>query len=97
MSRSFKKTPIIKSYRSGGKFFANKKVRRSIDIVNGNSYKKFYCRYDVYEMRDYTSKQDWINSWKLEESSEYTSSWRHKHWKNFEEYMQYWRNLFYWK
>lgn len=52
MSRSYKRTPILKDRRSGavGKKFANRKVRRyKHKIPNGSSYKKIYCSYDIHD------------------------------------------------
>jgi len=48
MSRSFKKTPIIKEHIPGMKSTANRKVRReNFNITNGNSYRKVFCSYDI--------------------------------------------------
>ena len=54
MSRSYKKTPIIKDGKSGylGKKFANKTVRKIKGYIsNGSFYKKYYSSYDIH---DYT-------------------------------------------
>ena len=51
MSRSEKKTPIIKygGYRKKGKHWANKRVRRNYSISNGNNYRKLYEKYDIHD------------------------------------------------
>lgn len=56
MSKSYKKTPIVKDHGTGnsGKRFANKSVRRYADIIpNGKGYKKIFCSYDIH---DYVSR-----------------------------------------
>jgi hypothetical protein len=51
MSRSFKKTPMIKLDNSSfGKKQANKRVRK-FDIANGSSYKKLYESYDICDYK----------------------------------------------
>lgn len=52
MSRSYKKTPIVKDGKSGkvGKKFANKSVRRyKGEIPNGKQYTKLYSSYDIHD------------------------------------------------
>lgn len=52
MSRSYKKTPIVKDGKSGypGKKFANKAVRRyKGEIPNGKQYRKIYSSYDIHD------------------------------------------------
>ena len=53
MSRSYKKTPIIKqgspTKRKWAKRQANKKARRSKNIPSGKEYRKTYCQYDLYD------------------------------------------------
>ncbi len=57
MSRSYKKTPIIKGAGSGpyGKRCANRKVRRTQTILlqNKRAYKKLYESWDI---NDYISR-----------------------------------------
>jgi len=48
MSRSYKKTPIVKDHTRGMKAVANRKFRRkSIVVANGNAYRKVVCSYDI--------------------------------------------------
>lgn len=52
MSRSFKKTPIVKDGHSGkpGKRLANRKVRRFKGrIPNGRWYRKLYESWDIHD------------------------------------------------
>ena len=59
MSKSYKKTPIIKD-NTGTKQLqwykrhANKTVRRTADIANGKAYKKVYCTWNIH---DYSFRQ----------------------------------------
>lgn len=60
MSRSFKKTPVVKDGRSGkaGKKFANRKVRRyKHDLPNGKAYQKVFNSYDIHDYVNYYSYQ----------------------------------------
>ena len=55
MSRSYKKVPITKDRGCGKdmKKFANKKVRRTNELINGGTYKKVF---DQWEIHDYVSR-----------------------------------------
>lgn len=60
MSRSYKKTPVVKDGRSGkeGKKFANRKVRRcKHDLANGKAYRKVFESWDIHDMVNYYSYQ----------------------------------------
>ena len=51
MSRSFKKTPIVKDNRRGrkkSKRLANRKIRNTAALSNGKFYRKVFCSYDIY-------------------------------------------------
>lgn len=48
MSRSYRKTPVIKDHSRGMKKLANRIFRRkSIVVANGNSYRKLFCSYNI--------------------------------------------------
>jgi len=69
MSRSYRKTFITdQSYRSKTpKFFkkqANRKVRRTKDVPDGNRYKRYY---DSWVICDYKSLID-INAWWMKDT-----------------------------
>lgn len=52
MSRSYKKTPIVKDHDSGkgGKKWANRKVRNyKREIANGKSYRKIFNSWDIHD------------------------------------------------
>ena len=53
MSRSYKKHPVFKFVQGWAKKSANKKVRRTKHLSNGNAYKKLY--WDVIDQRGYES------------------------------------------
>lgn len=56
MSRSFKKTPIVKDNNNGRaslKRAANKRVRHTKDIPNGKSYRKQFNTYAIYDQCSY--------------------------------------------
>jgi hypothetical protein len=60
MSRSYKKTPVVKDGDSGkvGKKFANRKVRRyKHDLSNGKAYRKVFNSWDIHDMVNYYSYQ----------------------------------------
>jgi len=68
MSRSYKKTPIIKllpsSKHGGAKWFkrdANKKVRKS-ECQDGGYYKKLYCSYNIHDFILYVDTK-WQKTW----------------------------------
>lgn len=59
MSRSRKKTPVVKNITSGSKGRANRAVRRfNYEMQDGKWYRKIYPSWDVYDMRYYHSKVD---------------------------------------
>lgn len=63
MSRSFKKTPIVKDNSRGrkkDKRFANKKVRNTPFVSNGKQYRKHYNPWDIYDYVSYVSLQEWL-------------------------------------
>ena len=73
MSRSYKKVPIAKDRRCGKdmKKFANKKVRRTNELINGGTYKKVF---DQWEIHDYVSR------WTKEEAIEHYNKNKDKSW-----------------
>ena len=51
MSRSFKKTHIVKDHTKGMKRFANKAVRNTLELSSGSSFKKVFCSYDISDYK----------------------------------------------
>lgn len=85
MSRSYKKFPICKD--PAGKFmkrFANKKVRHTLDIPSGGSYKKCFESWDISDWCWIWTKDQAIKDWERAKDN----SWVHQ--KSLEEYLQYW-------
>jgi len=66
MSRSYKKTPVVKQSTKRMKSIANRKVRRSnLIIANGSAYRKVFCSYDIsdYSLREtYEEYRSWAES-----------------------------------
>ncbi|MDE7312316.1 MAG: hypothetical protein K2N87_11970 [Eubacterium sp.] len=62
MSRSFKKTPIVKCAGSGvyGKKLANRKVRHMQNdmLVNRKAYRKLYETWNIYDCKTHMTRQD---------------------------------------
>ena len=91
MSRSFKKSPVIKdanrkgpTYKSG-KQIANRAVRHKGDIPNGGSYKKVYCSWNISDYRFMKTEAEFKKEW--DNGDEYL----HEHYKTYK------RALFEWK
>lgn len=89
MSRSYKKTPIVKDNAGGrksSKRFANKKVRREKYLSNGKEYRKVYNTWDIYDYVSYCTLERYMKI---------------KHLRDFypsdEEMKQAWRRDFYLK
>lgn len=62
MSRSFKRTPIVKDNKRGRKYFkrhANKKIRKSNEVVGGRHYKKVYNTWNIYDQRSYCTFEEY--------------------------------------
>ena len=69
MSRSYKKTPVIKDsgckgtrYKSG-KQIANRAVRNQEDVLNGGSYKKVYCSWNISDWRFMKTEEELRKEW----------------------------------
>jgi hypothetical protein len=66
MSRSYRKTPILKDPNNKwAKRKSNKRVRNNSDeIVNGNHYKKLFCSYDIcdFKMNTGLSFKEWLDN-----------------------------------
>lgn len=64
MSRSFKRTPIMKMcpvHGRIGKQFANRRVRRhKKEIPSGCAYKRLYEQYDIHDWISYCPLNDYL-------------------------------------
>lgn len=62
MSRSYKKHIWFKDHNSGAKQEANRKVRRTPEIANGNAYRRVYGQWDICDWKFlYDSHPYWSN------------------------------------
>lgn len=62
MSRSYKKTPMVKDRNKGMKRVANKKIRNNCyDVPNGKAYRKFFCSYDISDFAFTETLQEFID------------------------------------
>lgn len=83
MSRSYKKFPVCKQPANKYvKRYANKKVRHTLNIPNGGSYKKCFESWDISDWRWIWTKDQAVKDW------EQDNSWVCK--ESLEEYLQYW-------
>jgi hypothetical protein len=92
VSRSYKKHPIAKSISKGGKKFANRKVRNTEDIPNGNKYRKVSQSWDIVDQVSRYSKQEWIDRWHQKQTSARNMIW----WSNetLEESLRDWNKWY---
>jgi len=89
MSRSYKKTPIVKDNSRGrkkDKRSANKKVRNRKHVANGKQYRKYFNTWDIYDYVSYCSLERFMEFKHLRRR--YTTD---------EEMKQAWRRSFYLK
>jgi hypothetical protein len=64
MSRSFKKSKVIKFAKSKFcKDLANRKLRKNEDVGNGSDYKKHFESWDICDCRFYYTKEDEGTFW----------------------------------
>lgn len=83
MSRSYKKTPIVKDNAGGRKHAkrqANKKVRRTKCLSSGKQYRKVYNTWDIYDYVSYCTLEEFLNYrhlWSFYQTEEeMTQAWR---------------------
>ena len=91
MSRSYKKFPICKD--PAGKFmkrFANKRVRHTLDIPSGGSYKKCFESWDISDWCWIWTREQAIKDWDRAHANSVGYSWVRNHFNTLEEYLQYW-------
>lgn len=98
MSRSYKKTPIVKDNIGGktGKRFANKKVRRlKNELFKRKEYKKAYESWDINDYISYYTLEEAIKDWYKEEKENFPRelAWRHNEFKTLEKWIQHWKKM----
>lgn len=109
MSRSYKKYPLLRDSLWGksmkkGKQVSNRKIRQKLknvnnDVKNGKDYIKFGLdRYELYEFKNYRTKQDIIKEWNKEqiEIINGIKSWKSKYLSKYtlEKAIIYWYKSF---
>ena len=94
MSRSYKKSPVIKdSSRKGptfksGKQIANRTVRNKEDIPNGGSYKKVYCSWNISDYKFMKTEAEFKKEW--DRGDEYL----HKRYKTYKQALFDWKKYY---
>ena len=82
MSRSYKKTPIIKEHVKGMKKRANRKIRCSkVCVANGSAYRKVFCSYDISDYSLRTTYTEYRAKDELDPYSESTPQMSYQNWK----------------
>ena len=94
MSRSFKKTPIVKdatlkgpTFKSG-KQMANRRVRRKNGIPQYGGYRKVYRSYNISEYAFRMSESDLRMEWKN------TRSWLRREFKTYDQAYRWWKKTY---
>lgn len=98
MSRSYKKSPVVKDHTKGAKKIANRRVRAKLkqnpDAIGQNgSYKKVYEQWNIHDWQSMQTEQEaitkyysFLNSeqpWKKEYVKEYTLETWLQEWKKY--------------
>jgi hypothetical protein len=64
MSRSYKKHLWFKDHNSGAKREANRVVRKTSEIANGNAYRKVYDSYNICDFKIlHDPNPRWYEEW----------------------------------
>ena len=68
MSRSYKHYPCSKDggrSKKHDRTLANRKIRRTTldEVSNGGHYKKFTCRYDIYDYKWVETLNEYLEKW----------------------------------
>ena len=98
MSRSYKKTPVVKDNFGGktGKRLANKKVRKlKNELFKGGEYKKVYESWDINDYISYYTLEEAIKDWLKEEQPDVssTSHYLHNKYGSLERWIQAWKKM----
>jgi predicted MPP superfamily phosphohydrolase len=94
MSRSYKKTPIIKDHDSGkvGKKLANRKVRRYKEkIANGKAYKKVFNSWDIHDYISRYSFQEFKKDKEIYDKAYENGINRHPFWMTEKKWEKYYK------
>jgi len=98
MSRSYKKTPIVKDNFGGktGKRYANKKVRKTKDcLFKGGEYKKIFESWNINDYISYYTLEEAIEDWYKEETENFPKerAYLHKRYKTLDRWIQAWEKM----
>ena len=94
MSRSYKKTPVLKdtsckgSTFKSGKQIANRAVRNHADVPNGGGYKKVYCSWNISDFRFMKTEAELRKEW------DNGNSYLHKTYDTYEQALFAWKKQF---
>ena len=94
MSRSYKKTPVLKdtsckgSTFKSGKQIANRAVRNHDDEPNGGGYKKVYCSWKISDFRFMKTEAELRKEW------DNGNSYLHKTYDTYEQALFAWKKQF---
>ena len=94
MSRSYKKTPVLKdtsckgSTFKSGKQIANRAVRNHDDVPNGGGKKKVYCSWNISDFRFMKTEAELRKEW------DNGKSYLHKTYDTYEQALFAWRKQF---
>ena len=62
MSKSYKHEPCYKDHVKGSKRLANRRVRRTKDVLNKGDYKKIYEQYNISDYKFYTPWSEYLQN-----------------------------------
>lgn len=98
MSRSYRKTPILKeSGKKKKRTFANRKVRRKLNsdldytLANGKAYKKVFESWDITDYVFRLTKEEAIADW-YASVEEYP--WFKEYYPTLESYIIWWKKTY---
>ena len=91
MSRSYKKTAVVKDHDSRltphhrkGKTIASRTVRRTDIKLDGGLYKKLFCSYNISDYAFYMTEEDFRREW------ENGSGWLGRRYRTYKEAYRKW-------
>lgn len=79
MSRSYRKTPIVRDNRYGrkkDKRLANKTVRNYNEVPNGKMFRKFFNPWNIYDYKNRCSLEEFISDCEPDEVEAYKIFWK---------------------
>jgi hypothetical protein len=86
MMHSYNRSPYIKDHNRKHKRFANKRVRRHLNIPSGSSYKRIYQSWNICDYKWLWTKRDAIKEYTLRCTNDYFK----RQYPTLELYLDYW-------